>query len=162
MPARDIPRLPSVTAAVILDLARADGIDVRQAHATPDELEGREVWLANALRGIRAVTRWHAGPRVAPAERAPAWRARLQALRRYPRWATPIRDRPDREPAVIDDAIDLLLETIGAIDPLLRTLLAGLAMLFETSVLLGLVVPGDTIVIITALAVEDVAVVARR
>lgn len=56
---------------------------------------------------------------------------------------------------MIDDAIDLLLETIGAIDPLLRTLLAGLAMLLETSVLLGLVVPGDTIVIVTALAVED-------
>ncbi|MGM1029919.1 MAG: DedA family protein [Actinomycetota bacterium] len=56
---------------------------------------------------------------------------------------------------MIDDAIDLLLETIGSIDPLLRTLLAGLAMLLETSVLLGLVVPGDTIVIIAALAVEQ-------
>lgn len=56
---------------------------------------------------------------------------------------------------MIDDAIDLLLETIGSIDPLLRTLLAGLAMLLETSVLLGLAVPGDTIVIIAALAVEE-------
>ncbi|MGM1029920.1 MAG: aminotransferase class IV [Actinomycetota bacterium] len=78
----DVPRLPSVTAAVILDLARADGVDVRRARATPDELDGREVWLANALRGIRAVTRWHDGPRVAPAERAPAWQARLEAMRR--------------------------------------------------------------------------------
>lgn len=81
VPAADIPRLPSVTAAVILVLARADGVEVREARATPEHLDGREVWLANALRGIRAVTRWHGGPRVAPAERAPAWRARLQALR---------------------------------------------------------------------------------
>jgi branched-subunit amino acid aminotransferase/4-amino-4-deoxychorismate lyase len=82
MPAADIPRLASVTAAVILDLARADGIEVREARATPADLEGREVWLANALRGIRAVSRWHGGPRLAPAERAPAWRSRLESLRR--------------------------------------------------------------------------------
>lgn len=82
VPASDIPRLPSVTAAVILDLARAGGIEVREARATPADLDGHEVWLANALRGIRAVTRWHDGPRVAPAERAPAWRARLESLRR--------------------------------------------------------------------------------
>lgn len=82
VPASDILRLPSVTAAVILDLARADGVEVREARATPADLDGREVWLANALRGIRAVTRWHDGPRVAPAERAPAWRARLDSLRR--------------------------------------------------------------------------------
>ena len=56
---------------------------------------------------------------------------------------------------MIDDAIGVLLETIGSIDPLLRTVLAGLAMLLETSVLLGLAVPGDTIVIIAALAVEE-------
>ncbi|MGC5078258.1 aminotransferase class IV [Agrococcus sp. DT81.2] len=84
VPAADILRLPSVTAAVILDLARADGIEVREARATPDDLEGREVWLANALRGIRAVTRWHGGPRVATPERAPAWRSRLESLRRAP------------------------------------------------------------------------------
>lgn len=96
VPAHDIPRLPSVTASVILDLARADGIDVREAHAVPDDLEGREVWLANALRGIRAVTRWYDGPRVAPAERAPAWRARLEALRRpiAPSADGPIPDGP--------------------------------------------------------------------
>lgn len=82
VPASDILRLPSVTAAVILDLARADGVEVREARATPADLDGLEVWLANALRGIRAVTRWHDGPRVAPAERAPAWRARLDSLRR--------------------------------------------------------------------------------
>ena len=56
---------------------------------------------------------------------------------------------------MIDDLIDVALETIGSIDPWLRTLIAGLAILLETSVLLGLVVPGDTIVIIAALAVEE-------
>lgn len=84
VPSAAIPRLPSVTAAVVLELARADGIEVREARATPDDLAGREVWLANALRGIRAVTRWHGGPLLAPAERAEVWRARLAALRRAP------------------------------------------------------------------------------
>lgn len=56
---------------------------------------------------------------------------------------------------MIDEFIGDFLEAVGAIDPLLRTLLAGVAMLFETSVLLGLLVPGDTIVIVAALAVEQ-------
>lgn len=56
---------------------------------------------------------------------------------------------------MIDEFIGGFLDAIGTIDPLLRTLLAGLAMLLETSVLLGLAVPGDTIVIVTALAVEQ-------
>lgn len=56
---------------------------------------------------------------------------------------------------MIDEAIGDFLEAVGSIDPLLRTLLAGVAMLFETSVLLGLVIPGDTIVIVSALAVEQ-------
>lgn len=56
---------------------------------------------------------------------------------------------------MIDDAIGGFLEAVGSIDPLLRTLLAGLAMMLETSVLLGLVVPGDTIVIVAAHAVEQ-------
>ncbi|WP_146792347.1 DedA family protein [Agrococcus baldri] len=55
----------------------------------------------------------------------------------------------------MDEVIGDFLEAVGAIDPLLRTLLAGIAMLLETSVLLGLVVPGDTIVIVAALAVEQ-------
>lgn len=55
---------------------------------------------------------------------------------------------------MIDGLIGDFLEAVGSIDPLLRTLLAGLAMLLETSVLLGLVVPGDTVVIVAALAVE--------
>jgi membrane-associated protein len=55
---------------------------------------------------------------------------------------------------VIDDVIDVVLEAVGSIEPWLRTLLALVAMALETSVLLGLLVPGDTVVIIAALAVE--------
>ncbi|SDR69096.1 DedA family protein [Agrococcus carbonis] len=56
---------------------------------------------------------------------------------------------------MIDDAIGGFLDAVAGIDPLLRTVLAGIAILLETSVLLGLVVPGDTIVIVAALAVEE-------
>lgn len=56
---------------------------------------------------------------------------------------------------MIDGLIGDVLELVSSIDPLLRTLIAGLAMLLETSVLLGLVVPGDTVVIVAALAVEQ-------
>ncbi|HET8867309.1 MAG TPA: aminotransferase class IV [Agrococcus sp.] len=84
VPAAAIPRLPSVTAAVIAELARIDGVELRQERAAPDDLEGCEVWLANALRGIRAVSAWIDGPRVAPAVHAGAWQARLDGLRTVP------------------------------------------------------------------------------
>lgn len=56
----------------------------------------------------------------------------------------------------MNEVIDWVLQTIGAVDPLVRALIAGVAMMLETSVLLGLVVPGDTIVIVAAIAIEDV------
>lgn len=49
-----------------------------------------------------------------------------------------------------------VLDVVQAVDPVLRTLVAGLAILLETSVLVGLVVPGDTIVIVAATAVSSV------
>lgn len=55
----------------------------------------------------------------------------------------------------MDDIVGVVIDTVSSIDPLLRTGLALLAMLLETSVLLGLVIPGDTIVIVAALAVEE-------
>lgn len=48
------------------------------------------------------------------------------------------------------------LDAVQSVDPWLRTLLAGVAMLLETSVLLGLVVPGDSVVIVAATGIEDV------
>lgn len=84
VPAADIPQLPSVTAAVLDELARESGVEVRQERSRPADLEGCEVWLANALRGIRAVDRWIDGPSVAPASRAADWQARLDRLRVAP------------------------------------------------------------------------------
>jgi membrane-associated protein len=49
---------------------------------------------------------------------------------------------------------DWLLSTVHSVDPIVRVLIAGVAMLFETSILLGLVVPGDTVVLVAATAVR--------
>lgn len=48
-----------------------------------------------------------------------------------------------------------LLDAVQSVDPVLRTLAAGLAILLETSVLVGLIVPGDTIVIVAGTAVAS-------
>ena len=53
----------------------------------------------------------------------------------------------------VDDILGWILDTVQSVDPVLRTLLAGLGMLLETSILVGLVVPGDTIVIVASTAV---------
>lgn len=47
-----------------------------------------------------------------------------------------------------------LLDFIQSIDPIARTLIAGVAVMLETSVLIGLIVPGDTVVIMASLGVE--------
>ncbi len=57
----------------------------------------------------------------------------------------------------MNDILDWLLETVQAVDPVVRTLVAGVAILLETSVLVGLIVPGDTIVIVAGTAVDSVA-----
>lgn len=54
---------------------------------------------------------------------------------------------------MINDVLDTILTTIQSVDPVLRTLLAGLGILLETSVLVGLVVPGDTIVLVASTGV---------
>lgn len=56
----------------------------------------------------------------------------------------------------MNDALTWILELVQGVDPILRTLLAGVGMLLETSVLVGLIVPGDTIVIVASTAVHDV------
>ncbi|WAC65697.1 aminotransferase class IV [Agrococcus sp. SL85] len=85
VPAAEVVRLPSVTAAVLAEVARIDGVRLVEEAASPDDLAGCEVWLANALRGIRGVARWHGGPELAPPTRVDAWRARLDGLRTRPR-----------------------------------------------------------------------------
>lgn len=57
----------------------------------------------------------------------------------------------------MNELLDGILDTVASVDPVLRTLLAGLGIMLETSVLVGLVVPGDTIVIVAATAVDGTA-----
>ncbi|RLK49524.1 DedA family protein [Microbacterium telephonicum] len=53
----------------------------------------------------------------------------------------------------MNEFLTWLLDTVQSVDPVLRTVLAGVAIMLETSVLVGLIVPGDTIVIIAGTAV---------
>jgi membrane protein DedA with SNARE-associated domain len=54
----------------------------------------------------------------------------------------------------VNEFFNWLLATVHSVDPTLRVFLAGIAMLFETSILLGLIVPGDSIVLVAATAVN--------
>lgn len=48
-----------------------------------------------------------------------------------------------------------MFDLVQSIDPVTRTLIAGVAVLLETSVLIGLIVPGDTVVIIASMGVAS-------
>jgi branched-subunit amino acid aminotransferase/4-amino-4-deoxychorismate lyase len=77
------PRVRSVTARTISVLAGALGVDVLEAPTEPESLDGREVWVVNALHGARLATSWIGGPALAAEPgRLDAWRRRLDALRR--------------------------------------------------------------------------------
>lgn len=83
IPARDIPRIDSVTLRSALAVATAMGVEVVEEHATPDDLEGLEVWALNALHGIRIAVAWQDGPLTAEEPgRLSRWRLMLDALRR--------------------------------------------------------------------------------
>jgi membrane protein DedA with SNARE-associated domain len=53
----------------------------------------------------------------------------------------------------VNEIFNWILSTVHSVDPSLRVLLAGIAMLFETSILLGLIVPGDSVVLVASTAV---------
>lgn len=53
----------------------------------------------------------------------------------------------------MNEFLTWLLDAVQSVDPVARTLIAGVAMMLETSVLVGLVVPGDTIVIVAGTAI---------
>lgn len=55
----------------------------------------------------------------------------------------------------MNEFLSWLLDTVQSVDPIVRTLVAGIAIMLETSVLIGLVVPGDTVVIVAATAVSS-------
>ena len=54
----------------------------------------------------------------------------------------------------MNDILTWILDVVQSVDPVVRTLIAGVGILFETSILIGLIVPGDTIVIVAATGVE--------
>ncbi len=54
----------------------------------------------------------------------------------------------------MDAALDWILTLVASVDPVVRTLLAGLGIMLETSILIGLIVPGDSIVLIASTAVD--------
>ena len=47
----------------------------------------------------------------------------------------------------LNDFLLWILDLVQSVDPVVRTLLAGVGIFLETSLLIGLIVPGDTIVI---------------
>ncbi|MDP2710764.1 MAG: aminotransferase class IV [Solirubrobacteraceae bacterium] len=70
--------LPGVTRALLLQIARDDGVEVRRRAPQAAELAGTETWLTSALHGIRVVSAWRSPRMEAGAgTRAPAWREQL-------------------------------------------------------------------------------------
>lgn len=55
----------------------------------------------------------------------------------------------------MNDALLWILDLVRSVDPVARTLLAGAGIFLETSLLVGLIVPGDTIVLVAATAVDS-------
>lgn len=80
--------LPGITRELVLELAAADGYEIRRERVRPAALDGLEVWLVNALHGVRSVSEWIGRPgassMAAPgnASRALAFRRRLNATAR--------------------------------------------------------------------------------
>ncbi|MGP8304322.1 aminotransferase class IV [Streptomyces inhibens] len=74
VPSPKLPVLGGVTTAVIQERAAQLGVPIGQRHVPVEELEGKEVWLVNALHGIRPVRSWvGTSIRPGPALRAPEW-----------------------------------------------------------------------------------------
>ncbi|MET7730981.1 aminotransferase class IV [Streptomyces sp. NPDC005402] len=81
LPPPRLPVLPGVTVALVQERAGREGVPVAHRERTVAQLDGREVWLVNALHGIRPVTTWTGGSlKAAPADRAPEWRAWLDGI----------------------------------------------------------------------------------
>jgi len=57
---------------------------------------------------------------------------------------------------VLNDVLSSILDVVSSVAPWLRILIASVAIMLETSVLIGLIVPGDTIVIVSATGVTSV------
>lgn len=56
---------------------------------------------------------------------------------------------------LLNSALSWILDTVQGVNPVLRTILAGFGIMLETSILVGLVIPGDTIVLVASTAVDS-------
>jgi membrane protein DedA with SNARE-associated domain len=54
----------------------------------------------------------------------------------------------------VNEILDWVISTVQGVDPSLRNILAGLAIMLETSLFVGLVVPGDTVVLVASTGVQ--------
>lgn len=83
LPPADRPVLPSVTVQLLRQLAADQGIEVIERVRTPAKLRATEVWLVNALHGIRPVHAWDDGPiDPLPNSSAAHWQHLLTSLAR--------------------------------------------------------------------------------
>lgn len=57
---------------------------------------------------------------------------------------------------MINDVINWVLDSVASVNPIARTLIAGVFIMLETSFLVGLIVPGDTVIILASTAIENV------
>lgn len=55
----------------------------------------------------------------------------------------------------MNEILDWLISTVQSVDPTTRNLLAGLAIMLETSLFVGLIMPGDTVVLVASTGVQD-------
>lgn len=56
---------------------------------------------------------------------------------------------------MINDFINSLLSMVASIDPITRTLVSALFIMLETSFLVGLFIPGDTVVLVSSTAITN-------
>ena len=57
----------------------------------------------------------------------------------------------------MNETLDTLLSALQGMNPVLRATIAGLAIILETSVLVGLIIPGDTIALMSSLGSQSVS-----
>ncbi len=109
-------RLGGVTSRLLIDAVRDNGFRTRTEQVRPADLAGLEVWVVNALHGIRPVIGWrNLDAQPGPARRASRWIAHLDGLATVseqssasdqrsvtgdrPTWSEPVRRAP--QPALI-------------------------------------------------------------
>lgn len=91
-PAEALARIPSVTAALVREAARDEGVPMASENAEPDALAGCELWVLSALHGLRVATEWVGGPSLGAGVQVARGRAWLAAAERslYPVRGTPL------------------------------------------------------------------------